>query len=184
MEKKLFVLILLIIGWPSVCWASQGGFRICFKEMTPTTEVADVVTLGRSSHVLLSRGSPFRCVAYALRKSREALSVREIVKVAVDGALRAWTPRGPRLSVMIPTTVAEVAFTNGFSIVPRSQFLAPVQEITHVIEILQETTFFSSTPAKACVTDIFRTTVWKANGHIYFGSKGQFSLAHFRPFED
>ena len=28
----MFVLILLIIGWPSVCWASQGGFRICFKE--------------------------------------------------------------------------------------------------------------------------------------------------------
>ena len=129
------------------------------SEMTPTTEAADVVTLGRSSHVVLSRGSPFRCVAYALRKSRAALSVREIAKVAVDGALRAGIPRGPRLSVMIPTTVAEVAFTNGFSIVPRSQILVPVQEITHVIEILQETSFFSSTPAKACVTDIFRTTV-------------------------
>ena len=129
------------------------------SEMTPTTEAADVVTLGRSSHVVLSRGSPFRCVAYALRKSRAALSVKEIVKVAVDGVLQAWIPRGPRLSMMIPTTVAEVAFTNGFSIVPRSQFLAPVQEITHVIEFLQETTLFSSTPAKACVTDIFRTTV-------------------------
>ena len=129
------------------------------SEMTPTTEAADVVTLGRSSHVVLSRGSPFRCVAYALRKSRAALSVREIVKVAVDGALRAWIPRGPRLSVMIPTTVAEVAFTNGFWIVPRSQILVPVQEITHVIEILQETSFFSSTPAKAFVTDIFLTTV-------------------------
>ena len=129
------------------------------SEMTPTTEAADVVTLGRSSHVVLSPGSPFRCVAYALRKSRAALSVREIAKVAVDGALRAGIPRGPRLSVMIPTTVAEVAFTNGFSIVPRSQILVPVQEITHVIEILQETSFFSSTPAKACVTDIFRTTV-------------------------
>ena len=89
------------------------------SEMTPTTEAADVVTLGRSSHVVLSRGSPFRCVAYALRKSRAALSVREIVKVAVDGALRAWIPRGPCLSVMIPTTVAEVALTSGFSIVPR-----------------------------------------------------------------
>ena len=129
------------------------------SEMTPTTEAADVVTLGRSSHVVLSRGSPFRCVAYALRKSRAALSVREIVKVAVDGALRAGIPRGPRLSVMIPTTVAEVAFTNGFWIVPRSQFLALVQEIIHVIEILQETTFFSSTPAKAFVIDMFRTTV-------------------------
>ena len=32
MEKKLVVLILLIIGFPLVCWASQGGFRICFKE--------------------------------------------------------------------------------------------------------------------------------------------------------
>ena len=32
MEKKLVVLILLIIGCPLVCWASQGGFRICFKE--------------------------------------------------------------------------------------------------------------------------------------------------------
>ena len=129
------------------------------SEMTPTTEAADVVTLGRSSHVVLSRGSPFRCVAYALRKSRAALSVREIVKVAVDGALRAGIPRGPRRSVMIATTVAEVAFTNGFWIVPRSQFPAPVQEIIHVIEILQETTFFSSTPAKACVIDMFRTTV-------------------------
>ena len=88
-------------------------------EMTPTTEAADVVTLGRSSHVVLSRGSPFRCVAYALRESRAALSVREIVKVAVDGALRAWIPRGPCLSVMIPTTVVEVASTSGFSIVPR-----------------------------------------------------------------
>ena len=89
------------------------------SEMTPTTEAADVVTLGRSSHVVLSRGSPFRCVAYALRESRAALSVREIVKVAVDGALRAWIPRGPCLSVMIPTTVVEVASTSGFSIVPR-----------------------------------------------------------------
>lgn len=127
--------------------------------MTPTTEAADVDTLGRSSHVLLSRGSPFRCVAYALRKSRAALSAREIVKVAVDGALRAGIPCGPRLSVMTPTTVAEVAFTNGFSIVPRSQFLVPVQEIAHVIEILHETTFFASTPAKACVIDIFGITV-------------------------
>ena len=90
------------------------------SEMTPTTEAADVVTLGRSSHVVLSRGSPFRCVAYALRKSRAALSVREIVKVAADGALRAVRiPRGHCLSVMIPTTVAEVALTSGFSIVPR-----------------------------------------------------------------
>ena len=88
------------------------------SEMTPTTEVADVVTLGRSSHVLLSRR--LRCVAYALRKSRGALSVREIVKVAADGALRGIrNPRGPCLSVMIPTTVAEVALTSGFSIVPR-----------------------------------------------------------------
>ena len=32
MEKKLLVLFLLVTGWLSVCWASRGGFRICFKE--------------------------------------------------------------------------------------------------------------------------------------------------------
>ena len=32
MEKKLLVLFLLVTGWLSVCWATRGGFRICFKE--------------------------------------------------------------------------------------------------------------------------------------------------------
>ena len=32
MDRKLLVLSLLFIGWLSVCWASRGGFRICFKE--------------------------------------------------------------------------------------------------------------------------------------------------------
>ena len=32
MNRKLLALSLLFIGWLSVCWASRGGFRICFKE--------------------------------------------------------------------------------------------------------------------------------------------------------
>ena len=32
MDKKLLVLFLLVTGWLSVCWATRGGFRICFKE--------------------------------------------------------------------------------------------------------------------------------------------------------
>ena len=274
MEKKLFVLILLIISWPSVCWASQGGFRICFKETERSsqcqgpshtcsgwsnspawsesfrddtdnrgggcqyqwrieaqgtinpemeyrlcfkeTEGSSQCQGTRSSCTgwtpspswtdrfrddtdnrgggcryawkIESRspqpGSPFRCVAYALRKSRAALSVREIVKVAADGALRAVRiPRGHCLSVMIPTTVAEVALTSGFSIVPRWKLISSVKEIAHVIEILQETTFFSPTPAKACVTDIFSYQSEKPTAR-YICSKCQFSLALFRSFED
>ena len=45
------------------------------SEMTPTIGAACVVTLGKSNHVLLSRRSLFRCVVYALRRLREALSV-------------------------------------------------------------------------------------------------------------
>ena len=44
--------------------------------MTPTTGAADIVILGKSNHVLLSRRSLFRCVVYALTWLREAVSVR------------------------------------------------------------------------------------------------------------
>ena len=89
------------------------------SEMTPTIGAAYVVTLGKSNHVLLSRRSLFRCVVYALRRLREALSVKESAKAAADGVLQARIPHGPCLSVMILTTVVEVASTSGFSIVPR-----------------------------------------------------------------
>ena len=50
-------------------------------------------------------------------------------------------------------------------------------------EILQETTFFWSTTAKACVTDIFSYQSEKPAAR-YICSKCQFSLAIFRSFED
>ena len=52
-----------------------------------------------------------------------------------------------------------------------------------MIEILQETTFFTPTPAKARVTDIFSYQSEKPTAR-YICSKCQFSLALFRSFED
>ena len=210
MEKKLPVLFLLVTGWLSVCWASRGGFRICFKETERSSQCQgpshtcsgwsyspawsqpfrdDTDNRGGGCHYqwrIEAQGtidpkmeyrlcfretegssqcqgirssctgwtpcpswtSRFRddtdnraggcryawklesrspkpkkpiqvCVVYALRRLREALSVKESAKAVADGVLQGRIPHGPCLSVMILTTVVEVASTSGFSIVPR-----------------------------------------------------------------
>ena len=53
---------------------------------TLITGPAAVSTLGRSSHDTLPRRKRSRCAACASRKQKEALSAREIAKVAADGA--------------------------------------------------------------------------------------------------
>ena len=219
-------LFLLVTGWLSVCWASQGVFRICFKEterssqsqgpshtcsgcsycpawstpfrddtteveaattngelkhrgpstrrwitvsalggtegssqcqglrssctgwtrrpvrpgpvaseMTPTTGAANVVTPGRSSHVLLSSTSPFRCVLYALGRLRAALSSRESVKAAGDRALQA------RLATVVSIITERHWFLDCTSMI--AAIFSSVQEIAHVTEIIQETCSFT-----------------------------------------
>ena len=212
MEKKLFVLILLIIGWPSVCWASQGGFRICFKETerssqcqgpshtcsgwsnspawsesfrddtdnraggcqyqwrieaqgTINPEMEYRLCFKETEGSSQCQGTRSSCTGwtpspswtdrfrddtdnrgggcrYAWKiesrcpKPRESIQVCRVCFKEVEGSSQCqgnrqscsgWSasiravriPRGHCLSVMIPTTVAEVALTSGFSIVPR-----------------------------------------------------------------
>ena len=77
-----------------------------FSVTTLITGAAAVSILGRSSHDTLPTRQGSRSAACASRKQKEALSVREIAKAAVDGAVLGIPP-GPHLSVMTPTTVGE-----------------------------------------------------------------------------
>ena len=105
------------------------------SEMTPTTGAANVVTAGRSSHVLLSSTSPFRCFLYALGRLRAALSSRESVKAGGDRALQA------RLATVVSIITERHWFLDCTSMI--AAIFSSVQEIAHVTEIIQETCSFT-----------------------------------------
>lgn len=92
---------------------------------------------GWSSHVFPTMPK-LKCVVYALRKLRAALSVRGPVKPAAVGVFQERIPHGPCLSATIPTTVVEVATISGIWTVPQSSPLSSVQEIIHVGKIPKE----------------------------------------------
>lgn len=84
--------------------------RVLF-EMTRTTEVVAVNTLGRSTlELLLLKRNQF--VESALKKQKEALSVRVPAKAAVDGA-QTRIPHGHYRFEMTPIIVEEAALILG-----------------------------------------------------------------------
>ena len=113
------------------------------SEMTPTTGAADVVTLARSSHVLQSSRSSFRCVLYALgrlrrlsvagkasklqrmERSRRDLPFRDDTDNRGGGCIYQW--------FLDCTSMIAAIFSS-------------VQEIAHVTKIIQETCTFTPTP--------------------------------------
>lgn len=105
--------------------------RVLF-EMTRTAEVAAVDMLGRLNLELqLLQRNQF--VESALRKQKEALSVRVPAKAAVDG-VQTWFPHGHCLFEMTPIIVEEAALILGIWTAPQNVMLRFVRETLHAPE--------------------------------------------------
>ena len=105
--------------------------RILF-EMTRTAEVAAVDMLGRLNLELqLLQRNQF--VESALKKQKEALSVRVPAKAAVDGAQTRF-PHGHCRFEMTPIIVEEAALILGIWTAPQNVMLRFVRETLHAPE--------------------------------------------------
>ena len=87
MNRKLLVFSLLFIGWLSVCWASRGGFRICFKETERSSQCQG------PSHTC----SGWSIVLYGLNHF-ETIPITEVEAATTNGELKHRAPSTQRWS--------------------------------------------------------------------------------------